>query len=34
MKSVKKFFMALLEGIQDAKQYKRNSSGYAEKQKS
>ena len=34
MKSVKQFFLALLEGIQDARQYKRNSDGYAEKQKS
>jgi hypothetical protein len=34
MKLVKKFFLALLEGIQDARQYKRNSDGYAEKQKS
>jgi hypothetical protein len=34
MKSIKKFFMALLEGIQDAKKYKSNANGYAEKQKS
>jgi hypothetical protein len=33
MKSIKKFFLALIEGIQDAKQYKRNANGYAEKQK-
>jgi hypothetical protein len=33
MKSVRKFFMALLEGIQDAKKYKRNANGYAEKAK-
>jgi hypothetical protein len=34
MKHIKKFFMAILEGIQDAKQYKSNANGYAEKQKS
>jgi hypothetical protein len=33
MKSVKKFFIALLEGIQDARKYKQNASGYAEKAK-
>jgi hypothetical protein len=33
MKTLKHFFLALLEGIQDARKYKRNSSGYAEKAK-
>jgi len=33
MKSVKLFLLALLEGIQDARKYKRNVSGYAEKAK-
>jgi hypothetical protein len=33
MKTLKHFFLALLEGIQDAKKYKSNSSGYTEKVK-
>jgi hypothetical protein len=33
MKLVKQFFIALLEGIQDARKYKQNASGYAEKAK-
>lgn len=33
MKLVKKFFLALLEGIQDARKYKQNANEYAEKQK-
>ena len=33
MKLVKKFFTALLEGIQDARKYKHNANGYAEKAK-
>jgi hypothetical protein len=34
MKSLKKFFMALLEGIQDAKKYKNDPISYDKKQKS
>jgi len=34
MKSLKKFFMALLEGIQDAKKYKNDPAAYDKKQKS
>jgi hypothetical protein len=33
MKLVKQFFIALLEGIQDARKYKQNAIGYAEKAK-
>ncbi len=33
MKLVKQFFIALLEGIQDARKFKQNASGYAEKAK-
>jgi hypothetical protein len=34
MKSLKNFFMALLEGIQDAKRYKNDPTSYDKKQKS
>lgn len=34
MKSIKNFFIALLEGIQDAKNYKSDPTAYAKKQKS
>jgi hypothetical protein len=34
MKSIKNFFIALLEGIQDAKKYKNNPAAYDKKQKS
>ena len=33
MKAVKQFFLALLEGIQDARKFKTNSGGYSEKEK-
>jgi hypothetical protein len=33
MKSIKNFFIALLEGIQDAKKYKNDPTSYDKKQK-